>query len=96
MKRKTQEWTTPDEGLKLLENAELKYGEFDNIPEVDFEIDYKKLKTHLKSIRLTEYIIEGFEELAKNYDVKPQSLMKTVLEEYLTRNLLKRKLKHSH
>jgi len=95
MKAKKQEWTAPEEGLKLLEKAESEYGGFENIPAIDFEIDYKKLKTHLKSIRLTEYVIDGFEELAKIYEVKPQSLMKEVLEEYLNRNLTKRRLKHS-
>ncbi|OGI00188.1 MAG: hypothetical protein A2Y25_00375 [Candidatus Melainabacteria bacterium GWF2_37_15] len=89
MPKKKQEWTTPEEGIELLEKAEAKHGGFENIPAIDFEIDPKKLKTHLKSIRLTEYIIEGFEVLGEEYHVKPQTLMKEVLDEYLNNMLPK-------
>ncbi len=91
--RKKQEYTNPDEGLSLLEKAEQQYGSFENIPIVDFaiDIDPSKYKTKLKSIRLTEYIIEGFEELGDEYRVKPQTLIKAVLEEFLNKKLPKRK-----
>lgn len=81
-------FTSPEEGLKLLEEAEKEHGCFENIPEVDFtiEIDPKKYKTKLKSIRLTEYIIDGYEDLSKIYNIKPQTLIKAVLEEYLNKN----------
>jgi hypothetical protein len=91
--RKKQEYTTPDEGLRLLEQSEQKYGGYENIPIVDFNIDIdpSKYKTKLKSIRLTEYILEGFEELGSKYHVKPQTLIKAVLEEFLNKKLPKKR-----
>ena len=88
MTNKDNSFTTPQEGLDLLKTAEAQYGSFDKIPEVDFVVDVnpKKYKTKLKSIRLTEYIIDGYDDLAKKYGMKPQTLIKAVLEEYLQKN----------
>lgn len=94
MTKRQHEWTNPDEGLQMLEKAEKKYKEYKNIPIIDFDIDLepKKLKTKSTSIRLTEYIIEGFDELSEEYHVKPQTLIKAVLEEFLNKKLhLKKK-----
>lgn len=81
-------FTTPEEGLRLLEEAEKLHGSFENIPAVNFtvDVDPRQYKTKLKSIRLTEYIIDGYEDLAREYKIKPQTLIKAVLEEYLKRN----------
>ena len=68
-KKKKQEWTTPDEGLSLLEKAEQEHSGYENIPIIDFEIDLepKKFRTKSTSIRLTEYILDGFEKLSEEF-----------------------------
>ncbi len=88
-KKKQQEWTNPKEGLELLEKAEQKHAGYEKIPIVNFEIDLepRKFKTKSTSIRLTEYIIEGFDELSEEYHIKPQTLIKAVLEEFLNKKL---------
>ena len=91
--KKQQKYTSPAEGLRLLEQAEQEQSGYENIPIVDFtiDIDPSRYKTKLKSIRLTEYIIEGFDELGNEYHIKPQTLIKAVLEEFLNKKLPKRK-----
>lgn len=91
--RQKKDYTIPEEGLELLRQAEQEYKGYDNIPVVDFtiDIDATKYKTKLKSIRLTEYIIEGFEILGKEYKIKPQTLIKAVLEEFLNKKCRKQR-----
>jgi len=92
-KQHQHNWTTPEEGLSLLEKAEQGHEGYENIPIVDFDIDLepKKFKTKSTSIRLTEYILDGFEELSEEYHVKPQTLIKAVLEEFLNKKLRSKK-----
>lgn len=82
-------FTSPEEGLNLLNQAEETYGSFEKIPEVNFsiQVDPRRYRTKLKSIRLSEYIIEEFDELAQIYNMKPQTLMKAVLEEFVQKNI---------
>lgn len=80
-------YTSPEEGEAIFDEIE-KIG-YENLPLVNFDIkiDPKKYKNSPRSIRLSDYILEGYNQLAKQYKIKPQTLMKAVLEEYLNKNL---------